>query len=132
MRFCHFPHHFVTFFHHFLHDFLFAEEQRYYLVYQAAELNNRTQRLHKSLHFATSDGNPRDPKTWVRHGPVFDSYPFNTTETEYGAFLQDLGATVPPAAQQRHAGTGTNRRSLDEEPPPVRNLKSEDFSIEQR
>ena len=92
-----------------------AEDERYYLVYTAASLNNRTQRLHKSLHFATSE-NPSDPSSWVRHGPVFDSYPFNTTETEYGTFLLQFGQKTEAVAGGR--GPSSARR-LDESPPPA-------------
>ena len=87
-----------------------AVDDRYYLVYAAASLDNRTQRVHKSLHFASSN-DPSDSSSWVRHGPVFDRYPFNTTETEYGTFLMPFG-------QKSVRGDRSSwSRRLDETPP---------------
>ena len=74
-----------------------AADEQYHLLYAGESLNNRTQRLHRSLHYATST-EPSKPESWVWHGPVFSSYPLNATETEYATLLLNTtwGSGAPP------------------------------------
>lgn len=68
-------------------------EESYYLVYTAETRNNQTGRVHKQLHLATSD-TPAAAGSWVRHGALFDTYPLNVSETEFGTLVAG-NATYP-------------------------------------
>ena len=58
--------------------------------------------------YARVIGVDRDkPESWVRHGPVFSSYPLNATETEYATLLLNTtwGSGAPPGRLKHGSGS---------------------------
>ena len=61
-------------------------DQNFCLVYAASTRNNETYRVRKTLHLATTT-TPDIASSWVRRGPIFQTYPLNVSETEFGTLL---------------------------------------------
>jgi predicted GH43/DUF377 family glycosyl hydrolase len=74
-------------------------DSKFYLLYTASQMDPVTRRVQQRLHVASSN-TPSVAGTWQRLGPVFRSYPLNSTETEFGTLV--LGRSSGNASNASH------------------------------